>query len=166
LGEDQPLSDSSLISSRNNPQPISFWLLPPELVFLILSRLNPYDLCALEGVCRLWRQFATSKSTNFLWYQFCMKSWWESAQRPSAWVSKKDRLKDWKAEYVRLCPAEDFPLRKPKISSREKCDQFEVIVPTKDEMRAHYKSIRSKPKGKRNKGAQRAHQPTYDYNIE
>ncbi|KAL6063575.1 hypothetical protein QOT17_011453 [Balamuthia mandrillaris] len=140
--------------------------LPASVIEQLLLHLGPQDLVHMESVCRAWRRLPS----NAAWWRLCMRELWLVDSRPTQ-MSKNDRKKRWKLEYSQLPCASKKPVfvskkvlqggerrEKEEGSSPKKSGGWvELEPPSKEDMRVYYKSIRSKPKRKRDKGASRTH---------
>jgi len=135
-----------------------FMILPPELHMMILQYLSPRDLCRYERVHRLWKRNHTN-ILNEVWWRLCMVEWWSKKDRPKI-MSRADKKKDWKTSFASICPHAAFTDNQVFVKDKSlvttelvKAQNIqapieEKVVNVQAEMRAYYKSVRSKPKTK------------------
>eukprot|EP01117_Protostelium_nocturnum_P011803 TRINITY_DN4302_c0_g1_i2.p1 TRINITY_DN4302_c0_g1~~TRINITY_DN4302_c0_g1_i2.p1 ORF type:complete len:188 (-),score=56.99 TRINITY_DN4302_c0_g1_i2:190-753(-) len=141
---------------------ITIFSKPPiaEICVFIVKYLKPRELLVLPRLSKEWKKWTEkSKDYNYIWYRLCMKAWWSTGsdcvkQKIPSKMNSKDAKKNWKEVFLRIPPVpEDVPV--PLLHQKTEKIQPEIVeevgaTPTeyKKEMRAFYKTIRSKPKGK------------------
>eukprot|EP01119_Soliformovum_irregulare_P011088 TRINITY_DN2754_c0_g1_i1.p1 TRINITY_DN2754_c0_g1~~TRINITY_DN2754_c0_g1_i1.p1 ORF type:complete len:202 (-),score=28.80 TRINITY_DN2754_c0_g1_i1:320-925(-) len=146
---------SSSIDTHVSLPPQTIFQFPPipEICLIILNLLEIDDLLAIVRLSRTWKQFCEhSFDCNRLWWKICMNHWYQDGGFPK--ISNADlKKKNWRQAFLRLTPRTPELVGRPriagpKVNHTEEWEQ-EAAEPSKDEMRTYYKSIRSKPKGKR-----------------
>eukprot|EP00160_Parvularia_atlantis_P005994 Unigene15218_Nuclearia_a/m.45521 Unigene15218_Nuclearia_a/g.45521 ORF Unigene15218_Nuclearia_a/g.45521 Unigene15218_Nuclearia_a/m.45521 type:complete len:174 (-) Unigene15218_Nuclearia_a:78-599(-) len=122
-------------------------LLPNELfVRLIALYMGPGDVARAMRVCRRWRVLLRN---SLVWWRFTMRMVWEESARPLR-MSASDRKIDWHKRYLSIAEAKKTPgPSEPAPEPQLNKPWVDHAAPSKADMRAYYKSIRSKPRGKR-----------------
>ncbi|RUS17895.1 hypothetical protein BC937DRAFT_89369 [Endogone sp. FLAS-F59071] len=138
--------------------------LPLELTHKILLLLTSRQLCTVCSVSRRWKK-VVHVDLNPYWWGLCMERFWVEHARPKC-MTKVDKKRDWKKVWVDVLKKESAGIMGQGLFETEEegseswrqssLRNNEIAVPrwddrpaTKLEMRAHYKSIRPKPKGKK-----------------
>eukprot|EP01111_Echinosteliopsis_oligospora_P015409 TRINITY_DN6098_c0_g1_i5.p1 TRINITY_DN6098_c0_g1~~TRINITY_DN6098_c0_g1_i5.p1 ORF type:complete len:162 (-),score=35.77 TRINITY_DN6098_c0_g1_i5:89-574(-) len=132
-----------------------------NILFRIISYLPSYDIVRFSKTCKKAQENSSKKEMGSIWWRLCIYKWYDPEQVPKIMPAKKS---DWKKLYFTVGMSENElascdtkiertisrkkRLEQQKIQAQMEKDR-EVPPPTKDEMRASYKLIRSKPKGKR-----------------
>eukprot|EP00003_Mantamonas_plastica_P031437 TRINITY_DN818_c0_g1_i2.p1 TRINITY_DN818_c0_g1~~TRINITY_DN818_c0_g1_i2.p1 ORF type:complete len:278 (-),score=55.24 TRINITY_DN818_c0_g1_i2:107-916(-) len=116
--------------------------LPNEMALMILSYLDPNSLLKCGTLSKRWKKLC---DTKFLWWKQYNLRVWDADSQPKKML-RKDKKLDWKTKYLDL-------VRLPEVKNQIVRMEVEFVNtgPTKHEMREHYKSIRSNPKGKKPK---------------
>jgi len=135
--------------------------LSTELCMILFSYLEPEDLLNICQLNKNWHHFCkVSAQYNEIWWKLCMQDWYDDSVEnknniPKS-MTRKDKQKNWKETFLRVT------VKKPKIMTTNRPEdrrhnhefwdeEGEEKSPSdfKKSMRLFYKSIRSKPKGKK-----------------
>ncbi|KAL1918692.1 uncharacterized protein VTP21DRAFT_2714 [Calcarisporiella thermophila] len=161
------LSDIDCDANENRADTIDFLSkLPLELSLRILVYLPPQTLCLASAVSRQWRRIVDLE-LNFFWWNLCMERFWEPTSRPAS-MTRADKKRGWRQVWVEVWAQESTKNTKKKPVSRIskfappsaetagnhnhkhlRWSKWDNRLMTKDELRQYYKSVRSKPKGKK-----------------
>lgn len=154
LPPEEPTQEENGDSSHERDEVTIMQAPPPRAVWVVLmSYLDANDLLAISQLSTKWRQFcAKNAELNFFWWNYCMNAWYEKSSRPTK-MSTQDKKKDWKAAALSVGgppgPRRELVLQKEKDPDKKHDHSFWDTGPTtKEQWRAHYKGIRSKPKNK------------------
>ncbi|KAK9146850.1 hypothetical protein Sjap_006753 [Stephania japonica] len=66
--------------------------IPDDLAIKIVSNLEIWDVCALSGCCRFWRELCSS---DWLWEDLCRERW------PSLDSSERSSVEGWRCFYIK-----------------------------------------------------------------